>query len=67
MLRVNSEVFRQNNHSLNKKHSPYSLQNSKAEMGSRARKMSTASIKDTLPDLDKLIMDIKITPNGMLS
>lgn len=62
MLRVNSEVLRNNHHSLNKKFSPFSLQNSKADSVSKNRKMSMTSLKENIPDLEKLIMDIKISP-----
>ena len=64
MLRANSVVFTNNTHSLNRKSSPFSLQNSKAESVSKNRKMSMASIKDNIPDLEKLIMDIKISPDS---
>ena len=64
MMRANSEVFTSNSHSLHRKSSPFSLQNSKAESVSKNRKISMASIKDNIPDLEKLILDIKISPNS---
>ena len=64
MLRAKSEVLTNNTHSLNRKSSPFSLQNSKADSVSKNRKMSMASIKDSIPDLEKLIMDIKISPGN---
>ena len=63
MHRINSEVLRNNHHSLGKKSVPFSLQGSKAEPLLKNRKMSTASLKENIPDLEKLIKDIKISPN----
>lgn len=62
MRRTESDMMRNNHHSLNRKESPLSLHSSKNDSMARPRKMSTASLKENIPDLEKLIMDIKISP-----
>jgi hypothetical protein len=62
MLRVNSLIPFNSHNSANLKptlHEPYSTKNPPIE---KQRKTSLSSLKENMPDLEKLIMEIKISP-----
>ena len=40
------------------------MHNSRADSVSKMKKASTASLKENIPDLEKLISDIKISPHS---
>ena len=63
MIRSGSANLRNNHHSLHKKCAPFCFQTGTTQ---RSRKAS-ASFKENIPDLDKLIHDIKITPSSTYS
>ena len=62
MIRIQSGNLRNNHHSLLQKTSPFSRHSSRNNSSARSKKTSTTSIKENIPDLDKLINDIKISP-----
>ena len=67
MIRVQSGNLRNNHHSLVHKASPFSRPSSRNNSSARSKKTSATSIKENIPDLDKLINDIKISPLPTLS